>query len=240
MIELLAAITVLVVGLLAVYSMFQTSLMQIRRASTVTTAAALADTEMEKYRAIKYESLGLADSAVATADATYTGDSAYRADNTPTTTLAAAISTTSQTSITVASASGFPTVAPYLVKVDDEILLVDSGVGTTTWTVKRAQAGTVAATHAASAAVTQKQRTHLAPCGTQPCTDMVPSKTVAGADGKNYRVDTYVTWRRVGNSATPASAGRLIKLITVVVRDTAPPHRVWARVSSSFDESTGL
>ena len=240
MIELLAAITVLVVGLLAVYSMFQTSLMQIRRASTVTTAAALADTEMEKYRAIKYESLGLADSVVATADSTYKGDSAYRADATPTTTLAAAISTTSQTSITVASASGFPTVVPYLVKVDDEILLVDSGAGTTTWTVKRAQAGTVAATHAASAAVTQKQRTHLTACGTQPCTDMVPSKTVAGADGKNYRVDTYVTWRRVGNSATPASAGRLIKLITVVVRDTAAPHRVWARVSSSFDESTGL
>jgi prepilin-type N-terminal cleavage/methylation domain-containing protein len=240
MIELLAAITILVVGLLAVYSMFQTSLMQVRRASTVTTAAALADTEMEKYRAIKYESLGLADSVVATADSTYKGDAAYRADTTPTTTLTAAISTTSQTSITVASASGFPTVVPYLVKVDDEILLVDSGAGTTTWTVKREQAGTVAATHAASAAVTQKQRTHLTTCGTQPCTDMVPSKTVAGADGKNYRVDTYVTWKRVGNSATPASAGRLIKLITVVVRDTAAPHRVWARVSSSFDESTGL
>lgn len=238
MIELLAAITVLVVGLLAVYSMFQTSLMQIRRASTVTTAAALADTEMEKYRAIKYESLGLDDSVVATTDSTYKGDSAYRADSTPTTTLAAAISTTSQTSITVASASGFPTVIPYLVKIDDEILLVDSGAGTTTWTVKRAQAATVAATHAASAAVTQKQRTHLTACGTQPCTDMVPSKTVAGADGKNYRVDTYVTWRRVGNSGT--ASGRLIKLITVVVRDTAAPYRVWARVSSAFDESTGL
>ena len=240
MIELLAAITVLVVGLLAVFAMFQTSLMQIRRASTVTTAAALADTEMEKYRAIKYESLGLADSAVATADSTYTGDSAYQADTTPTTTLAAAISSTSETSITVASATGFPAVIPYLVKVDDEILLVDAGAGTTTWTVKRAQAGTTPATHAAAAPVTQKQRTHVVACGTQPCTDMVPTKTVAGADGKNYRVDTYVTWRRVGNSATPSSAGRLIKLITIVVRDTASPHRVWARVSSSFDESTGL
>jgi prepilin-type N-terminal cleavage/methylation domain-containing protein len=240
MIELLAAITVLVVGLLAVYAMFQTSLMQIRRASTVTTAAALADTEMEKYRAIKYESLGLDESAVTATDSTYTGDSAYRADSSPTTTLAAAISSTSQTSITVASATGFPTVVPYLVKVDDEILLVDAGAGTTTWTVKRAQAGTVAATHAAAAAVTQKQRTHVTACGTQPCTDMVPSKTVAGADGKNYRVDTYVTWRHVGNSGTPSSAGRLIKLITIVVRDTAAPHRVWARVSSSFDESTGL
>jgi hypothetical protein len=68
----------------------------------------------------------------------------------------------------------------------------------------------------------------------------VPSRTVPGADGKNYRVDTYVTWRRVGNSATPASAGRLMKLITIVVRDTAAPYRQWARVSSSFDESTGL
>jgi prepilin-type N-terminal cleavage/methylation domain-containing protein len=240
MIELLAAITVLVVGLLAVYAMFQTSLMQIRRASTVTTAAALADTEMEKYRAIKYESLGLDESAVTATDSPYTGDSAYRADSSPTTTLAAAISSTSQTSITVASATGFPTVVPYLVTVDDEILLVDAGAGTTTWTVKRAQAGTVAATHAAAAAVTQKQRTHVTACGTQPCTDMVPSKTVAGADGKNYRVDTYVTWRHVGNSGTPSSAGRLVKLITIVVRDTAAPHRVWARVSSSFDESTGL
>ena len=240
MIELLAAITVLVVGLLAVFAMFQTSLMQIRRASTVTTAAALADTEMEKYRAIKYESLGLDESAVTATDSTYTGDSAYRADSSPTTTLAAAISSTSQTSITVASATGFPTVVPYLVKVDDEILLVDAGAGTTTWTVKRAQAGTVAATHAAAAAVTQKQRTHVTACGTQPCTDMVPTKTVAGADGKNYRVDTYVTWRHVGNSGTPSSAGRLVKLITIVVRDTAASRRVWARVSSSFDESTGL
>jgi hypothetical protein len=237
MIELLAAITVLVVGLLAVYAMFQTSLMQVRRASTVTTAAALADTEMEKYRAIKYEALGLDDSAATAADSTYKGDSAYRADSSPTTTLAAAISSTSQTSITVASATGFPTVVPYLVKVDDEVLLVDSGAGTTTWTVKRAQAGTVAATHAAAAAATQKQRTHVTACGTQPCTDMVPSKTVAGADGKNYRVDTYVTWRRVGSSST---SGRLIKLITIIVRDTASPSRVWARVSSSFDESTGL
>lgn len=239
MIELLAAITVLVVGLLAVYAMFQTSLMQIRRASIVTTAAALADTEMEKYRAIKYESLGLDDSVVATTDSTYTGDSAYRADSTPTTTLAASI-TSSETSITVASAAAFPTVVPFLVKVEDEILLVDAGATTTTWTVKRGQAGTVAVAHAAASAVTQKQRTHVVACGTQPCTEIVPSKTVAGADGKNYRVDTYVTWRRVGNSATPASAGRLMKLITIVVRDTAAPYRQWARVSSSFDESTGL
>jgi hypothetical protein len=239
MVELLAAITVLAVGLMAVYAMYQTGLMQIRRASTITTAAALGDTEMEKFRAIKYESLGLDNTDVNAADATYASDSAYRADTSPSTTLAAEM-TIDQTSITVASASGFPTVAPYLVQIDSELVLVNSGTGTTTWTVKRGQNGTTAATHAAGATVTQKQRAHLVRCGTQPCTDMVPTKTVAGADGKNYRVDTYVTWRTITNSSSPASSGRLLKLITIVVRDTGAPYRTWARVSSAFDESTGL
>ena len=239
MVELLAAITVLAVGLMAVYAMYQTGLMQIRRASTITTAAALGDAEMEKFRAIKYESLGLDNTDVDAADATYASDPAYRADASPSTTLAAGM-TVAQTSITVASASGFPTVAPYLVQIDSELVLVDSGAGTTTWTVKRGQNGTTAATHASAATVTQKQRAHVVRCGTQPCTDVVPTKTVAGADGKNYRVDTYVTWRTITNSATPAFSGRLLKLITIVIRDSAAPHRTWARVSSSFDESTGL
>jgi prepilin-type N-terminal cleavage/methylation domain-containing protein len=239
MVELLAAITVLAVGLMAVYAMFQTGLMQIRRASTITTAAALGDTEMEKYRAIKYESLGLDNADVAAADATYTSDSAYRGDTSPSTTLSVGIDAT-QTLITVASAAGFPTVAPYLVQIDSELVLVNAGVGTTTWTVKRGQMGTTAATHTAAATVTQTQRAHVVGCGTQPCTDMAPTKAVTGADGKNYRVDTYVTWRTITNSASPASSGRLLKLITIVVRDSTGQHRTWARVSSSFDESTGL
>jgi hypothetical protein len=239
MVELLAAITVLAVGLMAVYAMFQTGLMQIRRASTITTAAALGDTEMEKYRAIKYEALGLDNTDVDAADATYTSDSAYRADSSPSTTLAAGV-TADQTSITVASASGFPTVVPYLVQIDSELVLVNAGAGTTTWTVKRGQNGTTAASHAAAATVTRKQRAHVVRCGTQPCTDMVPTRTVAGADGKNYRVDTYVTWRTITNSTSPASSGRLLKLITIVIRDSDTPHRTWARVSSAFDESTGL
>lgn len=239
MVELLAAITVLAVGLMAVFAMYQTGLMQIRRASTITTAAALGDIEMEKYRAIKYESLGLDNADLAAVDATYTGDSAYRGDTAPSTTLTAGM-TVDGTSMAVASASGFPTVAPYLVQIDSELVLVNSGAGTTTWTVKRGQNGTTAATHAGAATVTQKQRAHVVRCGTQPCTDMVPTKTVAGADGKNYRVDTYVTWRTIANSGSPASSGRLLKLITIVVRDSNAPHRTWARVSSAFDESTGL
>jgi prepilin-type N-terminal cleavage/methylation domain-containing protein len=239
MIELLAAISILVIGLMAVFAMFQAGLLQIRRASTMTTAAALAATEMEKYRAIKYESLGLDDADVAGADATYTADSAHRADTGPTTTLAAPM-TAEQESAAVVSAAGFPTVAPFLVKIDSELVLVSAGAGTTAWTVKRAQMGTAAATHSAGAAVTHKQRVHLVQCGTQPCTDSVPTKTAFGADGKNYRIDTYITWHTVTNSATPTSSGRVLKLITIVVRDALVPSKTWARVSSAFDESTGL
>jgi len=240
LVELLCALTVLMVGLLAVYAMFGAGMTQIKRASTVTTAAALADTQLEKLRAIKFQSIGLAEAHLASADSAYTSDSAYLADLTPTTTLAAAITATTQTTITVASAASFPTATPFLVQINSEILIVNAGAGTTTWTVKRGSLGTTAATHSAGANVSQKKRVSLTACGTQPCTDMVPTQTLPGADGKNYRVDTYVTWKTASNSGSPASSGRVFKLVTIVVRDSTAPYRTWARVSSAFDESTGV
>lgn len=80
----------------------------------------------------------------------------------PTTTLSAAISTTTGTSITVTSASGFP-LAPasnsansgyFRITIDTEDMLVTAGNGTTTWTVTRGYNGTTAATHANAATVT--------------------------------------------------------------------------------------
>lgn len=69
------------------------------------------------------------------------------------TTLSAAITSTSATSITVASATGFPTSGQYMIRIDDEHLLVTAGAGTTTWTVTRGQDGTAAATHLISTVV---------------------------------------------------------------------------------------
>ena len=242
MIELLASMTVMLIGIFAVYAVFQAGIVQIRRASLITTAAAIADSEMEKYRAIKYDSIGLADSAVIAADSTYKGDTAYRADTSPTTTLAGSgITSGSQLTIPVASAAGFPTTSPYIVKIDSEYILVSGGAGTTTWTVYQAADrglfGTTATTHSAGATVTQIQRVNVAACGTAPCTTAVPTKTVTGADGRSYRVDTYVTWKQIGNSGT--TTGRLGKLVTVAVRASTSPYRRWARVSSLFDASTG-
>jgi hypothetical protein len=61
------------------------------------------------------------------------------------TTLAAAM-TSSQTTVTVASAAGFPT-SSFKIRVDDETMLVTAGFGTTTWTVTRGADGTTAASH---------------------------------------------------------------------------------------------
>jgi type II secretory pathway pseudopilin PulG len=252
MIELLAAMTVMLIGIFAVFAVFQAGMVQIRRASKVTTAAAVADSEIEKYRAIRFDSIGLTDTSVAAADATYKGNSAYKADTSPTTTLSGAMSA-SQLTLPVTSAAGFPAAAPFLVKIDSEVILVSGGAGTTTWTIRdstgqpvrvgRGYLGTTPATHSAGVPVTQIQRASR--CGTagsetNSCTTSVPTKTVTGADGKAYRVDTYITWLQVANSTAPAATGRLLKYVTVIVRDSTSPYRVWARLSSSFDESTGV
>jgi hypothetical protein len=73
--------------------------------------------------------------------------------NNASTTLNGAITNTA-TSITVASATGFPTVAQYRILIDEEILLVTGGAGTTTWTVTRGVEGSPAAAHSSGAVVT--------------------------------------------------------------------------------------
>jgi prepilin-type N-terminal cleavage/methylation domain-containing protein len=77
-----------------------------------------------------------------------------------------------------------------------------------------------------------------------------PSRTVAGGNGVNYRVDSYVSWTcgipgsTLGGtvtaptcSGTPAS--RAVKQVTVVVRDAATASKVLVRVTSTFDALTG-
>jgi uncharacterized protein (TIGR02598 family) len=235
MVELLCAMSIMAMGILALFAMFDSGMTQLHRASAVTTAAAIADSEMESYRAIKFNVIGLDDAQVAAADSTYKANGAYLAESSPSTTLAAGL-TSSATIVNVASASGFPAAAPFRIKIGSEILLVDAGAGTTTWTVQRAQDGSVAAAHASGAGVTQKKLAHVVACGTGTCTTAVPTKTVTGADGRSYRVDTFMTWSTVTNSSS--TTGRNVKLVTVVVRD-GTTGRIYARVSSSFDESTG-
>ena len=59
-----------------------------------------------------------------------------------------------------------------------------------------------------------------------------PRQTGRGPDGRAYRVDTYVV------SQTPPT-GRTVKLVTIVVRRNQDLREL-ARVSSAFDQSSGL
>jgi Tfp pilus assembly protein PilV len=76
LIELLIAMVILNVGLLAIVASFQTGIVTLSRASRITTAAVLADQQMEQYRAITYDSIRLASATIPTA-APYTTDPAY-------------------------------------------------------------------------------------------------------------------------------------------------------------------
>lgn len=72
--------------------------------------------------------------------------------NDATTTLNGSI-TAVATTITVTSATGFPSSGQYRITINDEIMLVTAGHGTTSWTVTRAQEGTTGAVHSSGAAV---------------------------------------------------------------------------------------
>src|SRR6266487_6368782 len=59
LIELLMAMVMLNVGILAIVAAFSSGTVALNRASKISTASALADSQMELYRAITYNSIGL-------------------------------------------------------------------------------------------------------------------------------------------------------------------------------------
>jgi type II secretory pathway pseudopilin PulG len=159
MMELLLALTILNIGLLALVASLNAGVVAVKRASKISTAAALADTQMELYRAIKYTTLALDYTATNATDSTYRGDPVLGGD----------------VGLDITTATGCSGVPAY--------------------------------------------------CN--------PSRVVLGADRKQYRVDSYITW------STPTS-GRQLKLVTVVIREAQTPYRQLSRQQSTFDESTGL
>lgn len=72
-------------------------------------------------------------------------------------TLGAAISSTTATSITIASATALPGSGEYWLMIDSEIMRVTGGQGTTTLTVRRGEKETTAATHNDGSTITQVQ-----------------------------------------------------------------------------------
>src|ERR1700736_1086185 len=73
LIELLLALTLLNIGLLAVVAAFTSEIVSLNRAGRITTAAVLADGQMELYRALTYNAIRLEPTSIPST-APYTTD----------------------------------------------------------------------------------------------------------------------------------------------------------------------
>ena len=78
LVELLLSMTMLNIGLLAVVAAFSSGIVSLNRASRITTAAVLADGQMELYRALTYTAIRLEPTSIPTGEP-YTNDQAYSA-----------------------------------------------------------------------------------------------------------------------------------------------------------------
>jgi type II secretory pathway pseudopilin PulG len=163
LIELLMAMVMLNIGILAIVAAFNSSMFALNRASKISTASAIADSQMELYRALTYNAIALDSATLASVDNTYKCDTALGSS---------CPNSTGGEVTTTCSGSPLPN-------------------------------------------------------------ECLPSRSVVGADRKNYRVDSYIT------TSTP-TGGRSLKVVTVVVRDARNlSARPLARLASTFDQSTG-
>jgi type II secretory pathway pseudopilin PulG len=85
MLELLMAMVMLNVGILALVGALSSGTRALQRAGKISTASVLADTQMELYRGLRYTAIAFDSSqwTAATADANYTSDPAYYANISP-------------------------------------------------------------------------------------------------------------------------------------------------------------
>lgn len=79
LIEMLIAIVVINVGLLAILLALTSGVTTLRRSAETSTASAVADKQLEQFRAIAFDSIYLDITSLAATDSTYQADSAYSA-----------------------------------------------------------------------------------------------------------------------------------------------------------------
>lgn len=83
LVELMIAMMVLTIGILALVGAYSTGFAALGRASKVSSATVVADSQMERFRANSYGNIKLYTGcgAICSQDTTYTSDSAYSATN---------------------------------------------------------------------------------------------------------------------------------------------------------------
>ncbi|MDQ2983453.1 MAG: hypothetical protein M3R70_05950 [Actinomycetota bacterium] len=83
LIELLMAVTILNIGIFAIFAAFNTGVVTIKRASEASTASVLADQQMELLRAVTYDKIALDTTLLGSTNNTYKCDSALGTGSCP-------------------------------------------------------------------------------------------------------------------------------------------------------------
>ncbi len=167
LLELLMAMVMLNIGILAIVAAFNSGALALGRASKASTAAAVAEQQLEALRGVRYANIAYKTSewTSAIADSSYTADTVY-------------------------------------------------------------------STNMASPPAPKRLTTTQTTCPNSNANTCDPSFSTTGADGRSYRVDTYLYYD------TPTD-GNELKTVTVVVRDPSATSRSLARQTSTFDTATG-
>lgn len=126
LIELLIALTLMNVAIFALFTAFDAGAITITRAARTSTAATLAEKQLELYRGMLWNNIGLSSTALATTDSTHQGDPAW-------------VSQAAQTSVNACNGSSAPECQPtqssitgpdkFLYRIDTYILALPSAGG---------------------------------------------------------------------------------------------------------------
>jgi hypothetical protein len=118
-----------------------------------------------------------------------------------------------QSTVTVASASGFPTTSQFRIRIDDEVMTVTGGYGSTTWNVSRGAQGTTAASHSSGQTVIWDDATPSGELSWNATTKTLTVKGTIFIDGSakisNSALNTYNGQATLYLSGTFRSTGSL-------------------------------
>jgi type II secretory pathway pseudopilin PulG len=210
MLELLIAMVVLNVALLSLVGVFNASTVAVSRSHTVNGAVAVADAQLEQYRALQNCAIWLDSALMPASGSRYALDlTSYDGD------------TASNPQIPYWSTGQAANTQSWVTEGTDGVAFDDQ-------------------TNLASCAYTTGGAQLTPPMGTidtgtlltPPVSAVTPEQQVAGPDGTQYTVDTYIV-------LVKPTSGEWTKQVTVVVRDPNDVTRILARESAVFDPAPG-
>jgi Tfp pilus assembly protein PilV len=236
LLELLMAMTVLNVGILAIVAAFNSGALALSRASKTSTATALADSQMELFRGLTYTNIEQTTSGwtSATGDSTWTADSTYQTNMAnplwpkaliPTVTSCPNSNTNScNPELTVTGPDG----RSYRI---DTYMYYDRPTtqSTTTTSSVTLPASTIPVASTSGFASTASS---IMVGGQTVSYTGVTATSFTGCTGGSGTLAS-------GSTVTGGPTGEQIKVVTVVVRDVNKLASSLARETSTFDTATG-